>query len=315
MFVFNLLDEDNIQVHVQDQALPIIGFNRLFTVGVTVALAYELPSISIFDIEQLLREPNSDAIPSRRKDENINSNTVETSTSQYEQVNRHSYYYSNSYGPNNYLQPSLLNHGSNSNQLNHYNYPANYKTGGNYGNYYNWQQTHRPAFSMKDLPPIFLSPLNSSANDWNSIVNRYISTWIQNHPPNYQQSKRPFFPVFGKRSIDEKTNHKDKFFLDHHRSTRHQLYSKIEKFLDTKGNHGQHCVLRALCESGQRRNTGKPDTYLKEILKAIFSLPKTHQASSHEKHRMYDEAHSHEGDCAEKFHFCQDSIWSETFRY
>lgn len=61
---------------------------------------------------------------------------------------------------------------------------------------------------------------------------RYFLNWVRKHPPNYHLSKKRFYPVFGKRSIEEHTHPEDKFFLNHHRSTRHDLYLQIEKFLD-----------------------------------------------------------------------------------
>lgn len=39
------------------------------------------------------------------------------------------------------------------------------------------------------------------------------------------------FPVFGKRSVDEQFTDEDKFYMDHHRNSRFQLYEKIQGFL------------------------------------------------------------------------------------
>ena len=39
------------------------------------------------------------------------------------------------------------------------------------------------------------------------------------------------YPVFGKRSIDEHLTDEDKFYMEHHRSTRFNLYEKIVGFL------------------------------------------------------------------------------------
>nr|XP_019565378.2 uncharacterized protein LOC109433402 [Aedes albopictus]XP_029718355.1 uncharacterized protein LOC109403301 [Aedes albopictus] len=314
---------------VYDQTIPVVGSTLLFTVGVTVALAYQLPSISIFEISKMLREHVADGVHLRRKDENFNDTTlVDTSTNKYEQSNKHSYYYNNPYGSSQQQQTNgtknILSYYNNLQQQNQppqmgYNNRIQYYTSSNdsrYGAYQssanNWQSTH-PSFSLKDLPPNFLSPYNHTRNDWNSVLSKYFLNWVRKHPPNYHLSKKRFYPVFGKRSIEEHTHPEDKFFLNHHRSTRHDLYLQIEKFLDAKGKHGHHCVLRALCESGQRRNANEPDSFLKEILKAVFSMPTTHEKPVHHKHRMYDEAHGHDGDCAEKFSYCQDSIWSDSF--
>lgn len=39
------------------------------------------------------------------------------------------------------------------------------------------------------------------------------------------------YPVFGKRSVDEHLTEEEKFFMEHHRTTRFSLYEKIEGFL------------------------------------------------------------------------------------
>jgi len=39
------------------------------------------------------------------------------------------------------------------------------------------------------------------------------------------------FPVFGKRSVDEHLSDEDKFYMEHHRTSRFGLYEKIEGFL------------------------------------------------------------------------------------
>lgn len=304
-----------------------MGSTLLFTVGVTVALAYQLPSVSLVEISKMLREQYE--LDNRRKDADANATVlVDKNGSKYEKNNKHSYYYSNPYsnglsqnktGAKNIF--SYYNGLQQQPTQTSYNNRMSYYTNGNsngYGAYdqlytNKLQQTQAPTFSLNGLPPNFISPYNYSRNDWNSVVGRYFLDWLQKHPPNYHLSNRRLYPVFGKRSIDEHTHPEDKFFLTHHRTTRHELYMQIEKFLDAKGKHGHHCVLRALCESGQKRNANEPDSFLKEILKAVFSLPTTHETPSYHKHRMYDEAHSHEGDCAERFTFCQDSIWSENF--
>ncbi|EDS41043.1 conserved hypothetical protein [Culex quinquefasciatus] len=298
---------------VYDQTIPIIGSTLLFTVGVTCALAWQLPSISLLEIFKMLQSDPTLAL-GRRRDENVTGTILidtNSTKSHFDMDNKHSYYYTanspgaypvGSTGTKNmlsyYQQPGL------SNRVNYYTsgsgptWPPNTATGG-------------PDFGK--MPPNFLSPYNWTRNDWSNVVNRYLQTWVRNHPPNFQFGRRRFYPVFGKRSIDAHTHPEDKFFLNHHRSTRHDLYQKIEKFLEAQGKHGHHCVLRALCESGQRRDANEPESFLREILKAVFSLPSTHETPEHHVHRRYDEAHAHLGDCAERYSFCADSIWSDSF--
>jgi hypothetical protein len=141
----------------------------------------------------------------------------------------------------------------------------------------------------------------------------YSKEWIAKYPPNYDMRKR-FYPVFGKRSIDEHTLAEEKFFLQHHRSTRHTLYKKVSQYLDAKGKPGHDCVLRALCESGKRKND-EPDDFLREIMKAVFSIPSTHEKVEDYTHKSYDHAHGFTGDCAKRFSQCKHSIWSEEFNF
>lgn len=49
-----------------------------------------------------------------------------------------------------------------------------------------------------------------------------------------QQARRMrYYPVFGKRSVNERyVNHEDMFYAHHHRASRQTLYEKIEKFLE-----------------------------------------------------------------------------------
>ncbi|XP_055643979.1 uncharacterized protein LOC129780087 [Toxorhynchites rutilus septentrionalis] len=313
---------------VYDQTIPVIGSTLLFTVGVTVALAYQLPSISFGEIFRMLQEQAVNGTLDRM-DVNVNGTTlnrIDTNVNVNSGYNKHSYYYTNpSSEKSHFTSPSgtknILSYNYNAqhpqsnagfpNKISYYTEANDYGTGA-YDKYpTKWQQ--RWSSDFEKLSHNFVPQYNSTRKDWTSLVNRYLQDWVRRHPPNYKFGRKRFYPVFGKRSIDEHTHPEDKFFLNHHRSTRHDLYRKIEKFLDTKGHHGHHCVLRALCESGQRRHNAKPESFLREIMKAIFSLPTTHETPTHHAHKLYDEAHGHIGDCAEKYSFCKDSIWSDDF--
>uniref|UniRef100_A0A182KCX6 Uncharacterized protein n=1 Tax=Anopheles christyi TaxID=43041 RepID=A0A182KCX6_9DIPT len=291
---------------VYDQTIPMIGVERLFTIGITVALAYELPSITFNQIEEMLRE---NAAAEDKKDLNANNTILidsnPSSGTTPARKNIFDYYY------NNQQTPGPMGGqvgGSWPGRINYYTAPdRRYDTVDRYGQRVpSWDR-----FVSDRLPrPPYANP---TGNDFGSIVNRYLQGWIRRHPPNYPMGKKRFYPVFGKRSIREDTAPLDRHFLNHHRVTRHTLYEQIEKFLTAKGKHGHHCVLRALCESGQRKNDTEPDTFLKEILRAIFSLPSTHEPSTHHKHRLYDEAHAHTGNCTESYSYCEDSFWSSNF--
>uniref|UniRef100_A0A182P6Q0 Uncharacterized protein n=1 Tax=Anopheles epiroticus TaxID=199890 RepID=A0A182P6Q0_9DIPT len=300
---------------VYDQTIPMIGVERLFTIGITVALAYELPSITINQIEQMLQENAADGYIFPKMDDNANNTILvdgSSSSSTPARKNIFDYYYQTPLRQQGGggQQTVAGGGGSMPGRINYYTAPdRRYDQADRYGQ-------RRPAwdrFVANRLPqPPYANP---TGNDFGSIVNRYLQGWIRRHPPNYPMAKKRFYPVFGKRSIREDTAPLDRHFLNHHRVTRHALYEQIEQFLSAKGKHGHHCVLRALCESGQRKNDSEPDTFLKEILRAIFSLPTTHEAPAHHKHRLYDEAHAHTGNCSETYSYCEDSFWSSNFVY
>ncbi|XP_053671744.1 uncharacterized protein LOC128721956 [Anopheles nili] len=289
---------------VYDQTIPMIGVERLFTIGITVALAYELPSITLNQIEQMLQENAADGYIFPKVDANANETVLVDTTPARKNI--FSYYYQTP-RPS---RPSVSGSGGGASRINYYTAPdRRYDL---YDRYGQRPTTQWDRFVSNGLlrPPPYANP---SRNDFTSLINRYVQGWVRRHPPNYPMNKKRFYPVFGKRSIREDTAPLDRHFLNHHRVTRHALYERIEKFLSAKGKHGHHCVLRALCESGQRRNDSEPDTFLKEILRAIFSLPSTHETPTQHKHRLYDEAHAHTGNCTDTYSYCEDSIWSPEF--
>lgn len=92
---------------------------------------------------------------------------------------------------------------------------------------------------------------------------------------------------------------------------------------------GVECVKRALCETRRQRRDTQPDSFLIEMMRAVFTLPKALQRRRRstaeddvhdDMHRSFDEAHFNEGDrtdveCAATFAKCAGSVWSEAFRF
>lgn len=53
-----------------------------------------------------------------------------------------------------------------------------------------------------------------------------------------------------------------------------------------------------------------------EILRAVFSLPDQAEEYKNDAHKHFDDAHSKlDENCAELYSACQDSIWSESFKF
>ncbi|BFF90381.1 uncharacterized protein DMAD_08917 [Drosophila madeirensis] len=143
------------------------------------------------------------------------------------------------------------------------------------------------------------------------------------------------YPVFGKRSLPDAANphqrqrrsgvtshHEDagisrleQLQIKHHRSSRQALYERIEKYLDKRGHPGFHCVLRTLCETGQKsKQEQEPGTFVGELMRAVFTIP---EALDHEpvayRDSHYDKAHASNGDCAALYPECKQSMWQAQF--
>ncbi|EDV53859.1 uncharacterized protein LOC6554833 [Drosophila erecta] len=141
------------------------------------------------------------------------------------------------------------------------------------------------------------------------------------------------YPVFGKRSIPDAANphkrqrrsgvateHEDRMSrleqlqIQHHRRSRQSLYERIEKYLDKRGHHGHHCVLRTLCETGQKSAEEEPGTFVGELMRAVFTLP---EAMDNEpvayRDTHYDKAHASKADCAALYPECKQSMWQAQF--
>lgn len=92
--------------------------------------------------------------------------------------------------------------------------------------------------------------------------------------------------------------------------------NKIYFFCDRRGKDGKACVLRALCETGQKNQSHEKGPFLLEILRAVFSLPHQTEEYKSDTHQHFDDAHSKlDEDCSKLYAACEDSIWSESFKF
>ncbi|XP_044018794.1 uncharacterized protein LOC122859356 isoform X2 [Aphidius gifuensis] len=100
-----------------------------------------------------------------------------------------------------------------------------------------------------------------------------------------------------------------------HRQSRSIAFPKIEAFLQSIGLDGKSCVMRALCEAGQRKDTdvGK-GTFIQELLHSIFRLRNDGTKFEKQKHKIYDYVHNlKNNNCAEEYPTCQHSIYELDF--
>ncbi|XP_067647216.1 serine/threonine-protein kinase pakD [Eurosta solidaginis] len=150
--------------------------------------------------------------------------------------------------------------------------------------------------------------------------------------------KAKIYPIFGRRrrrsqrSTDAKLDafefKLERIHLREQLRTRQKLYGKIEKLYETRGLNGTACVLRALCETGQQqqqRYKTEPQSFITELLRAIFTLPtisinsageyvKFEEAALqptdlHIIDRTYREAQAQHDSCAQLFNMCEHSFW------
>ncbi|KAL0110228.1 hypothetical protein PUN28_013700 [Cardiocondyla obscurior] len=99
-----------------------------------------------------------------------------------------------------------------------------------------------------------------------------------------------------------------------HRRSRGVVYPKMEAFLQSAGLDGRSCVLRALCEAGQRDPSQiGAGTFIQELLHAIFTLPKDSTRFERPEEHAYDRAYEAGGDCELLYPMCRRSIYDLDF--
>ncbi|KAJ6635898.1 hypothetical protein Bhyg_14484 [Pseudolycoriella hygida] len=154
--------------------------------------------------------------------------------------------------------------------------------------------------------------------DWSSYTqsvppaNYYAQRQADRRQYAFEQSRHFIHPAFGKRSTDKNFTPEETFNMNYHRSSRQKMYQKIAKFLSNDKVSGAECVLKALCETGKRRDTDKkPGPFLMEILRVVFSLPEAIDKESHPVYSQYDNAHTASEDCDDLFPKCESSLWNK----
>ncbi|XP_011499298.1 PREDICTED: uncharacterized protein LOC105363328 [Ceratosolen solmsi marchali] len=99
-----------------------------------------------------------------------------------------------------------------------------------------------------------------------------------------------------------------------HRRTRAVIYPKIEAFLQSTGLDGRSCVMRALCEAGQRSTSEiGSGTFVQELLHAVFTIRSDGTIFDNEDNQQYDYAYRLNGNCAALYPTCKHSIYDLNF--
>ncbi|XP_011641330.1 uncharacterized protein LOC105429830 [Pogonomyrmex barbatus] len=98
------------------------------------------------------------------------------------------------------------------------------------------------------------------------------------------------------------------------RRSRSVVYPKMEAFLQSAGLDGRSCVMRALCEAGQRDSSRVgTGSFIQELLHAIFTLPKDGTRFERSEDRAYDRAYETGGNCERLYPTCRHSIYDVDF--
>ncbi|XP_012232278.1 uncharacterized protein [Linepithema humile] len=99
-----------------------------------------------------------------------------------------------------------------------------------------------------------------------------------------------------------------------HRRSRSVVYPKMEAFLQSTGLDGRSCVMKALCEAGQRdRSQVGIGSFIQELLHVIFTLPKDGTKFERSEERDYDRAYEMDGNCEQQYPACRYSIYDIDF--
>ncbi|XP_070063566.1 uncharacterized protein [Drosophila virilis] len=358
---------------VFDEVICVVDYTNYLVLGITVALAWELPSKPPSEaLEDLLDKLEDGTIDVSRNDTVSNITYVDDAQKPTNNQNN------NSYTPN-YINLSNGAGGS-SNYNSYYSSSPVFRTPMHPTYKYTDSFYRRPSVPArrKDSHYYYSSPLSSVRNPFQKYLQRHnqaqnsrypywaLSSHLKNavrqrnsfysssnnlrqpngyYAPPKEQQRTPLkakstpprhhkiYPVFGKRSLPDADNphhrHRrsgvanvpdadltrmENIQIKYHRNSRQTLYERIEKYLDKRGHNGHQCVLRTLCETGQKSNEHEPGSFAGELLRAVFTIP---EALDHEpvayRDSRYDKAHAHKGDCAALYPECKLSIWDAPF--
>ncbi|XP_022211665.2 uncharacterized protein LOC111066982 [Drosophila obscura] len=354
---------------VYDEIVGVVDHTNYLILGITVALAWELPSKPPSEeLDDLLTKLEDGTIDISRNDTVSNITYVDDAA---EATTKATYYKPNyihlgsgsgsgsAAGSNSYYSSNPVfrtpMHPSHQYADSYYSRP---KGGRRKDNHYYYS---RPAASASNPFSKWSRPYTPAHNSrypyWalsSRLKDRYYGQTSYRQAPQAQRRQDPpttttttsrptrkpaprhhhIYPVFGKRSLPDAANphqrqrrsgvasqHEagisrlEQLQIRHHRSSRQALYERIEKYLDKRGHPGYHCVLRTLCETGQKtKQEQEPGTFVGELMRAVFTIP---EALDNEpvayRDTHYDKAHASGGDCAALYPECKQSMWQAHF--
>ncbi|KAH8346123.1 hypothetical protein KR067_005904 [Drosophila pandora] len=348
---------------VYDEIVGVVDHTNYLILGITVALAWELPSKPPSEeLDDLLTKLEDGTLDISRNDTVSNITYVDDAANDQTTTSSPLHYKPNyinlsSYksGSNSYYSSSPVfrtpMHPSHQYADSYYSRPKGGRRKDH--NYY----YGRPGMSSRNPFAKWTRPYTPAKNSrfpyW-ALSSRLKDRYYGNRQTLRRQDAQPrtttttttrrptrppaprhhrIYPVFGKRSIPDAENpHKrqrrsgvaseheehltrlEELQIKHHRRSRQSLYERIEKYLDKRGHHGYHCVLRTLCETGQKSKEQEPGTFVGELMRAVFTIP---EALDNEpvayRDTHYDKAHAAKQDCATLYPECKQSMWAAQF--
>ncbi|XP_031636178.1 uncharacterized protein LOC116349064 [Contarinia nasturtii] len=309
---------------VYDTYHPIVGYSNYLTLGITAAMAWELPSEPIYLDEQLRDQYEMGELPLlHRNDKNVTNVQYVLPSKKNAADANHINYYTNipkekfTNDKNQYQSPSKSYYQSGYKPSSYMAQAANAQSNSN-----KIQQYISYADSlMKQFKKITEKiPQNRplSTKDFQEFTNILSENVKANRKVDSNYQRRTNYahiihPAFKKRSIDELTP-LEKFDLNLHRNSRHALYKQINTFLKTQGSKGDQCVLKMLCETGQRKHNVEPESMVVELLRTVFTLPEPLEPTTHPMHGKYDEAHASTENCQQLYPDCKESVWNSKYK-
>ncbi|XP_017083987.2 uncharacterized protein LOC108116559 [Drosophila eugracilis] len=342
---------------VFDIIIPIVDYTNYAILGITCSVAWELPSKPPSElIENVLTRINDGTIGTVRRNDSVPDPEPEQATQPQSQtqhldnrVPATANWQAVHARPANPPAYAANEQDSNSYYTNIQRIPAAYPYANSNADANANGQQRQAAMSAnwharQSFPKWQQGGLGSSGagadNWWTRNGQRVEQNWRQKQHMwgpakwDYGYSQRPrqvlrappkhhIYPVFARRRRRrslEQDPHFERLHLQQHLSSRQILFGKIERLYKSRRLNGTSCVLRALCESGQRHkafegtNTGRPQSFIMELLSAIFQLPNSDDVNEPGELELmisphYLEAHRQQGNCRQLYSDCNHTFW------
>ncbi|XP_016987998.1 uncharacterized protein LOC108050713 [Drosophila rhopaloa] len=341
---------------VFDIIIPIIDYTNYAILGITCSVAWELPSKPPSElIENVLTRINDGTIGTVRRNGSAPDPEPDPSLPPKDPDNRATANWQAVHAPPASPPAYAANeHGSHSYYTNIQRIPAAYpyaNANANSDANANGQQRQAPMPANWDARQSLSKWQRKGAgtvagagagtdNWWTRNGQRVQHNWRQKQRMwgpskwDYSYTQRPrqvlqsppkhhIYPVFAKRRRRrslEQDPHFERLHLQQHLSSRQLLFGKIERLYKSRRLNGTSCVLRALCESGQRQtqfqgtNVVKPQSFIMELLSAIFQLPNSDDVDNLGELELmisphYMEAHRQQGNCRQLYGDCNHAFW------